>query len=92
MFVLIELGAIAIGPLVWSIFSLMFGKWGRMQAMSNVNYTTDPHNGIEVWLAVTIGRVPSLFGSLDAEMCSAGQVALLIFYLVDCCARRTISG
>jgi hypothetical protein len=55
VFVLIGLDAIAIGLLVWSFFSLIFDKWGRTQAVSTTGYTADPFNGIEMWLAVTIG-------------------------------------
>jgi hypothetical protein len=54
-FVLIGLDAIAIGLLVWSFFMLIFDKWGKTQAVSTVGYTADPFNGIEMWLAVTIG-------------------------------------
>jgi hypothetical protein len=55
VFVLIGLDAIAIGLLVWSFFSLIFDKWGKTQAVSTIGYTADPFNGIEMWLAVTIG-------------------------------------
>jgi len=55
VFVLIGLDALAIGLLVWSFFSLIFDKWGKRQAVSTVGYTADPFNGIEMWLAVTIG-------------------------------------
>ncbi len=54
-FVLMGLDAITIGLLVWSFFMLIFDKWGKTQAMSTVGYTADPYNGIEMWLAVTLG-------------------------------------
>ena len=54
-FVLIALDAITIGLLVWSFFMLIFDKWGKTQAMSTVGYPADPFNGIEMWLAVTLG-------------------------------------
>lgn len=53
-FVLIGLDAIAIGLLVWSFFMLIFDKWGRTQTVSNLDYTADPFNGIEIWLAATL--------------------------------------
>ena len=53
-FVLIGLDAIAIGLLVWSFFMLIFDKWGRTQIVSNLDYTADPFNGIEIWLAATL--------------------------------------
>jgi len=52
--VLIGLDAIAIGLLVWSFFMLIFDKWGRTQTVSNLDYTADPFNGIEIWLAATL--------------------------------------
>lgn len=54
-FVLIALDFISIGLLIWSFFMLIFDKWGKTQAISTVSYTADPYNGIEMWLAVTIG-------------------------------------
>jgi hypothetical protein len=53
-FVLIGLDAIAIGLLVWSFFMLIFDKWGKTQIVSTIDYTADPFNGIEIWLAVTL--------------------------------------
>jgi hypothetical protein len=53
-FVLIGLDAIAIGLLIWSFFMLIFDKWGRTQTVSTLDYTADPFNGIEIWLAATL--------------------------------------
>jgi hypothetical protein len=53
--VLVGLDIITIGLLILSFFMLIFDKWGKSQAVSTVAYTADPFNGIEMWLAITIG-------------------------------------
>lgn len=88
-FVLIGLDILTIGLLIWSFSSLIFDKWGKSHAVSTGSYTADPFNGIEMWLAVTIGWV-SLLSSLriDADSGSACHIILLVFDFVDCCSRR----
>lgn len=73
-FVLIGLDAIAIGLLVWSFFMLIFDKWGKTQIVSTIDYTADPFNGIEIWLAVTL---------------ALSHAILFVFDLVDCCSWRS---
>ena len=69
---------------------LIFDKWGKNQAASTVAYTADPFNGIEMWLAITIGWVLLLSClRLDADSGSACHIILLVFDFVDCCSRRT---
>jgi hypothetical protein len=89
-FLLIGLDVVTIGLLVWSFFMLIFDKWGKSQAISTVSYTADPFNGIEIWLAVTIGWV-FFFCSLKlvTDRYSACHAILLIFDFVDCCSRRS---
>ncbi|PMD26544.1 hypothetical protein NA56DRAFT_641250 [Hyaloscypha hepaticicola] len=72
-FVLIGLDILTIGLLIWSFSSLIFDKWSKSHAVSTGSYTADPFNGIEMWLAVTIG---------------ACHIILLVFDFVDCFSRR----
>jgi hypothetical protein len=53
--VLVGLDILTIALLIWSFFMLIFDKWGKSHAISTVAYAADPFNGIEMWLAVTIG-------------------------------------
>jgi hypothetical protein len=87
--VLIGLDILTIGLLIWSFSSLIFDKWSKSHAVSTGSYTADPFNGIEMWLAVTIGWV-SLLSSLrrDADSGSACHIILLVFDFVDCFSRR----